>query len=1259
MTVYTREAPSGSNAPSAKDAPKVLKLEAAHVGGTRLLVKTTLSRRPDFASDALLLYVDLDDNPETGRQDSREHRGVDLMVVIGRSQVSASHFGPLVQAANTFVAAVKQVDQTVYIVFDGPLTCKAGKTRLRLYAVSERSDGGRSDGTPHGPLELTWSDAKVPAIKYRGVPDLRPLSDYRFHNDLVKLEKLADKGLKGDAVRPAQPVAFGRPRPLVPFAAASRKPGQSGTIDRERVPVRLLEEQSTARSAAAVSFGFPLPQGGVFDLNRLRLLGPDGQAVAAQFTATGFWPDDSLKWVLVDFTAPLGSRAGPEYTIELGNQVRRVEKTALLKVMQTDDAIRVDTGPLAVQINKKRFHLFDDVRLNGRSVAASAPDGARLVDEQGTLFTMSGRAPETVRIEEQGPLKAVLRVEGVYASSAGQPYMRYIARLLFRAGSPRVDLIYTHLNDYLQTEFTDVTSLELPLTFAGGAVRPAVLLPDAQGQLARHTAGKLALFQRDEKQCVLTADDRASSSGRAPGSLQAGTLGLVVHDFWQRWPKGLEADGEQIRIGLLPRQPGPDFGRGLPHQLLFPFVDGFYRFKWGMSFTERVTFDFSGRMPAEELVAEAQMPVVPVLPAAWYVRTQALGPLAAPQARQFALWDRHVAQSYAAFLRERDVDRAFGYFNYGDWYGERGRNWGNNEYDFAHGFFMQFARTGNRDYFRVALAAARHQADVDCVHAYPDPYYIGSNHQHSIGHTGMWTERPRHGTWTWRYDMHTAADNGHTWSEGMVEAWLLRGEAPVMEAALSLGEHIAWGMSQRFKALGTHERSAGWSLKAIMELYRATYDPLYLEAAKRIADVALSEQKFDDGGAWPHLLPGDHSGGRAGARGNAIYLMGVLLQGLAEYHRQTHDPRVPRSLEAGSRWLLKCWNEEAQGWPYTALVSGEPLFPPGVGSNLMAAGPIAYVGQITGRKELVDIAEAALAAVVRAGGSGNGKAIAQQMNFTSGVLAVLQEWHASRDADRGSDVLSGRGEDRAQYLAKTRDAKEHSVRGPDKKTFLVYLSQTDATLQATRKPFGAMQRRAAEGTIEVRDASNAMVQQDRFSTDLSHDFSCPLSGKPGEAFTVLVNDDQRGVWNLAGAGLTILMRTDPGFTIGGVGRGRYHFFVPQGTREFSIELTPGHHGIFTGLVLTPGNKPAGCFQGLYLPTPPGGKLDRRPLAETGDVDLLARHGKIMVRPDAADTGTVWSLVLTAGGDLSVSLRGVPPYLALGVTNWPTGAMTAP
>ena len=669
----------------------------------------------------------------------------------------------------------------------------------------------------------------------------------------------------------------------------------------------------------------------------------------------------------------------------------------------------------------------------------------------------------------------------------------------------RVTVAFTHVDDYLQTEFTDITSLSMPLTLTGGISQSSMLLANADGLVAPHEGNSLHLFATDERTSSLDVDGRTLRGLPAMGLVQCATpvaaVSAVIHDCWQRWPKGLASDGQELRIELLPKQPGPDFGRGLPHYLLYPFVEGFYRFKWGMSFTERVSFDFGGGSD-RELFQEANMPVVAVLPAAWYARTKGLGLLAAPLGQQFALWDKYVAGGYESFVRRRREDRAFGYFNYGDWYGERGRNWGNNEYDFAHAFFMQFARTGNRDYFRVALAAARHQADVDCIHAYPDPYYVGGNLPHSIGHTGNWSERPLHGTWSHAYDAMAAASNGHTWTTGMVDAWHLAGDARAMEGAIGVGEHITWAMSRTFKALGTHERSAGWSLKAILSLYRSTYDPLYLEAARRIAAVALREQKFDDGGAWPHLLPEDHAGGHANARGNAIFLIGIVLEGLKETHEETHDPALARSLEAGARWLLKAWDGDVEGWPYTALVTGEPLFPPSVGGSGLVASSLAYVGLLTGQEQFIRVAATALAALARNGSGGDGKSIAQQMNFSSDTLALLQQWYAVHQPDHGAEVMTGTGADLAQYLAKTRDAREHSVREPLQKTFLVRLRQPAAAahappvLLALRKPHGAIPRHAEFGTIRVFDPAGAEVRQDAFRHRRSLPLRVSLDGPP-------------------------------------------------------------------------------------------------------------------------------------------------------------------
>ena len=1228
-----------------RNAPDIVRFEASHVGNQRLLFKVTFARKPVFTGATFIIYADMDNDPKTGRV-SRYHRGVDVMVCVSGDSVSVSLHDPRYSRGNTIPCGTVH-GKALYVSLDAPLRVEAGSVVLGLHLLSQRRDG-RGDSTRHAVARLPhFPDRHAPKMPRRRSASLRNLSDYRYHDDHVKLEKLADKGLTYDRIAPKSPIKFGRPRPHVPFSA-SRKPGKMGSIKRRRVAIALLEEAGVTRSRTPITFGFPLPRAGLYDLAHLRVASEDGQEVSAQFTATAFWPDDSLKWVLVDFAVPLEAKAAATYYVEIGSEIRRAAQTSRLHVDDGAESIVVVTGPLKVLVDKTQFNVFREVwrdlngdgRLaDGERVAASATEGVRLIDERGTRFATSGVKPNEVTIEEQGPQKVVVRVAGQYADAAGKTYMSYVTRLTFREGSTRVTAAHTHVNTYLKTEFTDITSLTMPLQVVGGPL-------DEDRQFG--------LFQLYDNKCTLRVGESVIQRERYNGAAwfknPADRIGVAVHEFWLRWPKALRATQDEFAVDLLPTQPNADYGKDLPYWLMYHFVSGKYRFKWGMSFTTRITFDFGGSASPAERLADADQPVIPVLPAGWYAETKALGCMAAPFGKQFAQWDKFAADAYKRHMLRKQQQREYGYFNYGDWQGERGRNWGNNEYDLAHGFFMQFARTGRRDYCRLALAAARHQADVDCVHACPDPAHVGANHLHSIGHTGAWSERTARGAWSWRYDFHTTAANGHTWADGMMDAWHLTGDPRVMEACLGLGEHVAWSMSRAFKKLGTHERSAGWSLAAIMAIYRGTYDPAYLDAAKRIAAVALREQKFDDGGAWPHVLPRDHSGGHHGARGNNLFLIGVLLAGLKDYHEETGDPAVAKALIAGANWVLKSWDENAEGWPYSATTDGKPLYTRvGPGLNSLIAEPIAYVGKLTGEKRFMDTAETAFAAVARSSAPSFGKSVAQKMHFAPGIMGMLQEWYAAHRRDKGANVIDGSGAGMERLVAKTRDARRHSVRAPNEKVFYVRAQKAQADLLASRQPHGAMNKDWEHGSIEVRDAAGGLVKQGKFSTDGPHQFRARLAaGRPGAVYRVVVKDDQRGVWSLSGQDLQIVMQTVRSFRIGGVGRSRFHFFVPEGAKRFSVKLLGVHRGGYGAAVVNP----AGRLIALHQSTNMGlTHIKGAPQAPGAEAARQSADGLLKVNPDAKDTGKMWSLVLWAAIDIGCELQGVPPYLALTREAW--------
>ncbi|MBU0609426.1 MAG: hypothetical protein KKI08_16185, partial [Armatimonadetes bacterium] len=594
-------------------APDILRFEGCHVGDQRLLLKLTFARPVDFMGSTFIIYADLDNDPQTGRVD-KYHGGVDTMFAFHDRMLGFTFYGGH-DKGNTGARMGKD-GNTLYVAIDAPFKQAAdGKLPVGLHLLSQR-EGGRGDSTPHVVAEFPLSTQTVPKLPLGKGGVNRSPSDYRYWGDKVVYEKRSDKGLREDQVKPANPIQFGRERPQVQYFSKGRV-DKPGSVDVRRVPVELLEEANVARSAAIISFGFPLPQGALFSPDKIRLL-DGGKEVTAQFTVTGFWPDDSLKWVLVDAVAPLKAGERRELAVEFGNSVTRAKhRTGIAKVAwESDQGMWAYTSAvptsepagfvLRYTIPTDHFGLTTEV-LVGLLLGAFGTDGTpplatadgagvSVVDESGKVFSMGQSKPDKVIIEENGIAKAVIRAEGAYTAADGSTYMRYIARMTFRAGSPLVETAVTTLNDWQKTEFTDLTSLSFAVRPAGGA-QLSTYLQDAAGRLVAGPSN--GLTQLDE-------NTLASGPGKGTGVVTWSGGGAVVHDFWQRYPKGVRVQDGQIIFDLVPQQPSADYGKDFPYWLMFNLCEGKYRFKWGMAFTEKISFDFFGKMKPEELWAETQ-----------------------------------------------------------------------------------------------------------------------------------------------------------------------------------------------------------------------------------------------------------------------------------------------------------------------------------------------------------------------------------------------------------------------------------------------------------------------------------------------------------------------------------------------------------------------------------------------------------------------------------------------------------------------------
>ena len=157
-----------------------------------------------------------------------------------------------------------------------------------------------------------------------------------------------------------------------------------------------------------------------------------------------------------------------------------------------------------------------------------------------------------------------------------------------------------------------------------------------------------------------------------------------------------------------------------------------------------------------------------------------------------------------------------------------------------------------------------------------------------------------------------------------------------------------------------------------------------------------------------------------------------------------------------------------------------------------------------------------------------------------------------------------------------------------------------------------------------------------------------LRGAPGALFRVVIQDDQRSVWDLSGDRLGIVTQTVPGFRLGG-GPCALSLLVPAGTKEFRIRLLGVHPA---PMAARRSLRTARSRRSTRMPTP-ARRSSRARRRERWIPAARTRHARH--QPAPADTGKVWSLVLWAAMDLGCELEGVPPYLAHAAGGFDPGA----
>jgi len=208
-------------------------------------------------------------------------------------------------------------------------------------------------------------------------------------------------------------------------------------------------ERAAPPLAQGVSFGVPWPRGAV-QKDQAFSLASAGGALPLQSWTLAYWPDGSIKWT--GFATVAGPQAaGP---LKLSAGAAAAAPGLVVKVHKSETTVDVDTGALKCRIPLWGDDLIDSIAVGGRVVARNArlvcilqngPDGGPA--DAPSRTACNGRV-ESVTVEQSGPIRAVVKIEGRhYSASADRHWLPFVVRLYFYAGEDTVRMVHTIIFD--------------------------------------------------------------------------------------------------------------------------------------------------------------------------------------------------------------------------------------------------------------------------------------------------------------------------------------------------------------------------------------------------------------------------------------------------------------------------------------------------------------------------------------------------------------------------------------------------------------------------------------------------------------------------------------------------------------------------------------------------------------------------------------------------------------------------------------------
>jgi hypothetical protein len=685
------------------------------------------------------------------------------------------------------------------------------------------------------------------------------------------------------------------------------------------VPLSVKDRSGLDRTNEPTTYGVPLKKpANILSTDSLGIFDSNGKEVDAQFHILSRYdgpPNDRskpIRMLLCDIQADVGaSRAAVYYLKDNGSGTANDDIVA-------EDAshVTLTTGKMVMKIRKSGyFNLFDEVYIDADNdgqvddqVVSSQPDAGVVVKSGGTVYASYNLAPSVVSIEENGPVKAVVKVRGYYADDAGNNLtpprgdtgLEYVIRItayknksfvrIFHtmasenygwAYSPsypahNIDLDWVKFSTQLNLEPSKTVQFEGYSDTSNGATYD---LLQSHSEKQQNESGNFH-YSLKKNGSQVSAGDRYDSYVDLGDSKKG--LMAASRWFWQNWPKGVSISNNRLDFYLW-----PDVSEN------HVFIGSIYK-----SHELLYSFHGAGDNDFADEMATLKKRLLLLAPDDYYASTNFIDyvpPDNLSSSHTFSggeklqtaidLWDASIRSKFDSrfatgsrkdtfnSLRElRPIKWNGGVFDgqWINWYGwldfgdfPRGSNYGFPALHYNWDYIALIHGLRFADYGMIELGEqmARHRADVDIVH---DP--------NGTDEAGSWDEDFNRGGHRYEADAHYQRGNwnyaspasndphgaAHSWAKGIVLQYLLTGNEYYRDVLDQIGAHFLYAYSENGNPDWSCKNAPCWdtgesrqvtrAIEIVTDLWRVTGDAAYLTLMKNIFNnsvLAVLEVKKD------------------------------------------------------------------------------------------------------------------------------------------------------------------------------------------------------------------------------------------------------------------------------------------------------------------------------------------------------------------------------------------------------------------------------